>query len=515
MKETIVEKDEGVQSFYRDSTALVTGATGFIGMLLVEKLLRSCPEIKKIILLMRAKKGKTMEQRFEALMNDPVFSAMKQICPKYEEKLAVVSGDCALPNLGLSDDDRWLIQQEVNVVFHCAATVRFDEPLKTAAAINVRAIRDLLRIAQHMKNLRAFVHVSTAYSHCPRKEIGEVLYDSPMDYDKLLNLVDTLKENILDRITPEIIDPWPNTYAFTKAIGEEVVLQEGKGLPVCIVRPSMVITTNNEPYPGWANTINGPIGAAFGAAIGILHTVYLHVDEHADMVPADLVINNIIVAAWSEAHKRTEIIKSIRPPDSIHEKPDNNRDLTVYNYVSSPRNTLTWGKFVHLCENMDYPSEHCVWYYSLICTPYYWLNNFFRIFLHYLPALIVDLACLVIGRKPIMLKAFRKIHKFLDITAYFHESRWEFSDKNVQKLWSSLSTHDKNVFPFDIAEIDWKVTLHHVIPGLRVYLMKDPLNTVSRGTVKYRRLKILHYTVVSAFILLCLRVLWWLISAFI
>jgi alcohol-forming fatty acyl-CoA reductase len=42
----------------------------------------------------------------------------------------MIEGDLLLPNLGISNEDRKLIIDHVSIVFHSAATVRFDEPLK-------------------------------------------------------------------------------------------------------------------------------------------------------------------------------------------------------------------------------------------------------------------------------------------------------------------------------------------------------------------------------------------------
>lgn len=64
------------------------------------------------------------------------------------------SGDCALPDLGLNEQDKNILLTQVDVIFHCAATVRFDEHLTVATRINVRAVRDLIVMAKQMKQLK-------------------------------------------------------------------------------------------------------------------------------------------------------------------------------------------------------------------------------------------------------------------------------------------------------------------------------------------------------------------------
>lgn len=61
-----------VKDFYRGRSIFITGGTGFMGKVLVEKLLRSCPGIKNIYLLMRPKKGQNVQQRLDELLNAPV-----------------------------------------------------------------------------------------------------------------------------------------------------------------------------------------------------------------------------------------------------------------------------------------------------------------------------------------------------------------------------------------------------------------------------------------------------------
>lgn len=61
-----------VQEFYRDATIFLTGGTGFMGKMVIEKLSRSCPHIKHIYLLIRNKKGVAVEDRIDAIFDDRV-----------------------------------------------------------------------------------------------------------------------------------------------------------------------------------------------------------------------------------------------------------------------------------------------------------------------------------------------------------------------------------------------------------------------------------------------------------
>lgn len=65
----------------------------------------------------------------------------------------VINGDVMEPELGISPQDRERIQNEVNIVFHGAATIRFDEPLKKAVMLNTRGTKFMLDLAVGIKNI--------------------------------------------------------------------------------------------------------------------------------------------------------------------------------------------------------------------------------------------------------------------------------------------------------------------------------------------------------------------------
>ena len=93
----------------------------------------------------------------EAILYLQIFDKLKSEQPTCLRKVEIIRGDCLKPNLGISDKERIILQAEVNVVFHVAATVRFDAPLRTAVNINVRSTRDLLDIAKNMCKLKVYI----------------------------------------------------------------------------------------------------------------------------------------------------------------------------------------------------------------------------------------------------------------------------------------------------------------------------------------------------------------------
>jgi len=83
-----------------------------------------------------------------------LFKRLKYEVPKYYHKVSGVAGDCSLPGLGLSASSRNTLIKEVNIIFHGAATVRFDEHIRVAMDINVSGTRELINLAKTITNLK-------------------------------------------------------------------------------------------------------------------------------------------------------------------------------------------------------------------------------------------------------------------------------------------------------------------------------------------------------------------------
>ena len=61
-----------IRDFYANKTIFITGATGFLGKIVIEKLLRDCPLVKKLILLTRSRRGVNPQQRIDNILDSGV-----------------------------------------------------------------------------------------------------------------------------------------------------------------------------------------------------------------------------------------------------------------------------------------------------------------------------------------------------------------------------------------------------------------------------------------------------------
>ncbi|XP_045465465.1 fatty acyl-CoA reductase wat-like [Harmonia axyridis] len=491
-----------IQQFFEGQTLFITGGTGFLGKLLIEKLLRCCYSLKKIYVLVRNKKGKTQKERFEEIFEAECFDPLKKKYPNFLEKVDLVYGDCLLPDVGLSPESIEMIQKEVTTIFHIAATVRFDQHLKSAAFINVRSVRDLVRIAKDMPQLKAFLHCSTAFSFCPRSTILEEFYRPPLQSEKLLSLVDSLDDSTITEITPILLKDWPNSYVFTKAIAEGVVRTEGIGLPIAMVRPAIVTVSAREPVPGWIDNMYGVTGVVAGAAMGALRTMPAEPDNNAEFVPVDFVINNIIAAVW-EVGKRGRVAEI-------------DDDIPIYNYVLSPFYRVTWKQFFDLCyvSGMNYPTVKAIWYFCFSLRPNPIHHQLALFFLHTLPAHFTDFLMVCVGKKPVAVKSYQKVKKFLDVISYFARRNWAFGVVNVKKLMKRMSPEDREMFNFDLNTLDMNEIVSKGILGGRQYLVKDPLDTLPQARKKYFRLKIAHYALLTGILLVVVKIVFMMFRYF-
>lgn len=141
---------------------------------------------------------------------------------------------------GINAKDRQLLVENVNLVYHMAASVRFDDPLNYSIFVNVRSTREVLKLVKEMKNLLVFIHVSTAYSNCDKLTIEEKMYPSHGDWKEAIKFAEETDQQVIDAMALKYISPHPNTYTYCKSLAEQTVLEMCKGhIPALIARPSI------------------------------------------------------------------------------------------------------------------------------------------------------------------------------------------------------------------------------------------------------------------------------------
>ena len=99
-----------VKDFYRGKTVLVTGTTGFVGKVLLEKIIR-CTDVKRIYLMVRPKPNMTLLQRvkeqiFSTKLFEPLFKERPDFEQYIKDKIIPIEGDLVLEGLGIRPEDR-------------------------------------------------------------------------------------------------------------------------------------------------------------------------------------------------------------------------------------------------------------------------------------------------------------------------------------------------------------------------------------------------------------------------
>lgn len=190
-------------------------------------------------MLLREKKGISIQSRLETFKKGIVFRRLRKENRKALEKIVPVSGDIKQPLLGLSYES-FKAMKNVSILIHSAATVRFDEPLRTAIRMNVYGPYEAIKVGMRLSKLDLFIHVSTFYTNPHIKPIESKIYPPPMDWKEALKLMDSdLPDETFNIVTRKFIETYPNTYTFTKNLGENLVNDHSYLFPVLIVKPSI------------------------------------------------------------------------------------------------------------------------------------------------------------------------------------------------------------------------------------------------------------------------------------
>ncbi|KAI9556292.1 hypothetical protein GHT06_018866 [Daphnia sinensis] len=472
-------KQSSISEFYNGRSIFVTGATGFIGKVLVEKLLRACPGIERFYLLMRPSRGQTVDCRLQALIENQIFDKIRKQRPDVLGKITAVAGDMTFPGLGLSSSDLQSLKDNVSIVFHSAATIKFNEELKAAIRMNVKGPLQLLEICRQMKRLQAFVHVSTAFANFDSEEVKEEVYHDAKDNPaELVEFIECLDEDALKNMLKQLLGNYPNTYAYTKALAEQLLKERCGSVPLVIVRPSIVTAAQYEPFPGWVDKLTGTSGSIAAVGKGFFRVLKMNEDMISDIVPADYPINLMIAVAW-------------------HTATSNPSGVSVYCCTTGHLNPITWGHMRRwtIQSWLKYPTKDMMWYPGVYYTTNDVSLKINRILFHDLPAHLMDLFLKLTGKPTKWVRMYAKVNDAFSTFEFFTTHQWRFVSNNWIRLMNEMSIEDRDIFYFDVRKINWQNYFESYILGVRLYGFQEDISSLPLARKNLNRLYWIRFVV--------------------
>jgi thioester reductase-like protein len=258
---------------------LLTGATGFVGREILDRLV----ERRRVYALVRAENDDAAAGRLPS-----------------HDHLTAVAGDIEQPGCALDGATIGRLTDEVTTVVHCAASVAFDLPLEDSRRINVDGTRHVVDLARRCRRLERLSYISTAYvAGEPRR---------------------LFRESQLD-----VGQRFRNAYERSKFEAERMVRERAAGLPLQILRPSIVVGDSRTGRTSSFNVLYGPLKAF---AHGAVPAIPARRSSPVDIVPVDYVADQAVDLA------------------------ENGEDGTLH--LVAGRNATTVGRLLDLaCEHLD------------------------------------------------------------------------------------------------------------------------------------------------------------------
>ena len=570
----------------------ITGATGFLGTALVERLLRRVPDCELVLVVRPGRRGahnrverdiyrndafapmrRSFELRHTAATNDdgtgdtaPATNddgtgdtardralggganqeTFEEMCAR---RVCAVAGDVGVDGLGL-DDEGLAMLSTCDVVIHSAATVSFDSAIDDAVEINLLGparVAAAMRQAATTRQVPTrgglepgtpahLIAVSTCYvagsrrGSAPEELIDESVFFVDVDWrtevdsarrvrvdaeqasrtparlaelakqarrslgaaggPALTDKVEQLRRKWVDRQLEQAGRAraaslgFPDAYAFTKALGERALIETSDGVPVSIVRPSIIESAFAEPYPGWIRGFRmaEPVIAAY--ARGLLKEFPGIPEGVIDIIPVDLVVATILsVAARGPEHDA-----------------DDQPSADVVQIASGAANPLRYGELVDLVrgwfnENPVYDDRN-----QPISVPQWSFPGRGRVVrqlgrtrksldaaervLGVLPlrGRQADLSADVEQRK----EQLERANGYVELYGAYAECEALYQLERMYALWDSLDEDDQRVFCMDPRVVDWPsyvqgIHLPSMVKQARLKMAPGPKAGASRS----------------------------------
>ncbi|OWR43572.1 putative fatty acyl-CoA reductase CG5065 isoform X2 [Danaus plexippus] len=485
-----------VNEWYKGRKVFVTGALGLMGKVLIEKLLYSVPDIGCVYALVRSKRGKSPETRIEEMWQLPLFARIREEKPHVMKKLIAVAGDIQYDDLGINNKQTEEIYNEVSVVFHFAATLRLEAPLKEGLELNTKGTLRVLEMAKKMRKLAGFVHLSTAFCYPDYDRMAEAVHPPPTDPHEVLRAASWMTNEQLNVLAPTLMQKHPNSYTYSKRLAEALVKECYPEIPAVVVRPSIVTPSFKEPNPGWVDNLNGPIGLMIGAGKGVIRSMHCYGHYHAEVIPVDIAINATIVI-----------------PYYINTQMERSQEIPVFNLTTGDDRNNTWKEVLDVGKATvrKYPFEMPLWYPDGNIRHSKLLHELCVFFYHIVPAYLIDFLMFIFGQQRFMVRIQKRISVGLEVLQYFTTREWWFDTDNFKDLAKKLHGADFTTFPMDLKIIEIGPYIESCMIGGKLYCLKEKLENLPKAKLHNNILFVLDFLASVFFYLL---LVYWMVLLF-
>ncbi len=499
---------------------LLIGVTGFIGKVWLVDLLEKIPEIRKVTLLIRRNRTTSGLRRFEKIVEEsPTFDALQEIhgaklAQFLKDKIEVVEGDVSQPALGLDEETQTRLMRSLDVIANSAGLTDFNPDLRDALSSNVDSavyLLDFLRKCDHA----GLMHLSTCYVVGMRdgrvveelqdnyNPAGQPDFDAEKEIASLREMISRIEERadslelgkalrrqalgrggdpskvpsteldgVLKRNRARWVRNrlvrvgmkraahlgWPNTYTFTKSLGESMLAKRGRDLAVAIIRPSIVESSTRTPFSGWNEGINtsGPLSYLLGTNFRQLPS---NERKCLDVIPVDMVTRGMTLIAAALVQRK---------------------NARLYQLATSAINPVNMGRSIELTGlahrkhyKMQQGLDH--WLKVKLETISVSKQRYERLSIPMQKAVVSRInktATLLHMSKPPLAKAERDLgraEKLIELyEPFILHNEHVFECENARLLSAALSSEENPMFDFSPETIDWWdywINIH--IPALR------------------------------------------------
>ncbi|UDD66012.1 hypothetical protein AFCA_013173 [Aspergillus flavus] len=309
--------------YYEKKSIFVTGAPGFLGTVIIYRLVTLC-EVQHVYVLCRGGPESVLSKimstrgKLTYVVRRRLRSSWTQWLPEPilntlcdPSRVTAFDGDILLPDMGLTKDTLDMVRTHVHVIIHAASSINLAKPLAGLFDVIIRASDMIGGFALSCPKLDRFVYVSTAYAnghlgpsgHTSDIEVDERIYD-PGSSASVIEELSEVEKHGTSKVYEAHDFPWP--YAYAKNLTERLLVrrfQDHRATnKLLMVRPSIIGPSQSVPYPGFCLPLSAPL-LMFAAGMALstsrdmrIGTNLTDPDSQAtlDGVPADVVADRLI-----------------------------------------------------------------------------------------------------------------------------------------------------------------------------------------------------------------------------